>query len=270
MKHGRTTVVCVLSGTLLAPAAFAASNPQSNNYDRIAASNPFRLKPIPPPPPVIPPVVEVQKEPASKLILQGITDILGVKMALLEVQPAPPNNTKISHLTLSEGERSGDIEIVSIDEVAGTVRVKNQGRPDTLDFSVATKTVAASMPAAVIPGARPGVTPIVTPTSATPSIPLPAPAAVQRSIPLPVTSRQIRSTTSNGLTPMTPNTLPSLLGGGVAAGGAAVTPAVEEAPLTPGEQIIMMEINRELTKEKVIRRELPPIPPTPITPPGMP
>jgi hypothetical protein len=257
MKHGRTTVVCVLSGALLAPAANAASNPSGNNYDTIAVSNPFRLKPIPPP--QAPPVAEIPQTPASTLILQGITDILGQKMAMLEVQP--PNNAPKTHMTMSEGERIGDIEVVSIDVVAGIVQVKNQGIPKTLDFSAAAKAVASSLPSATIPAA----TPLLSPGSVLPlptPVPNPAstPAPTPRTVPLG-TSRQIRTgntvPVASGLTPMVPTELPSI--GGVRS---TVGEVPKDAPITPEEQIIIMEVNRELTKDK----GYPPLPPTPVTP----
>ena len=254
MKRGRTTVACVLSGALLAPAVFAAANPQGNGYDAIAVSNPFRLKPIPPTPPIVTP--EPPKPPMSKLILQGITDILGPKTAMLEVQP--PNNAPKTHLTMAEGERLGDIEIVSIDVVAGVVQVMNQGIPERLDFSVAAKAVATSSPSAVIPSpVMPGASPVES---------LPAPVTVPRTT-LPAGTRTIRTpgATSSSLTPMTPAALPSLT-----TSAPAPATAAKEAPLTAEEQIIHMEINRELTKQKVINGELPPIPPTSVTPPGAP
>jgi hypothetical protein len=247
MKRGQTALVCVLSGALLAPSAHAVADPGRNAYQTIADANPFRLKPIPV---AVPVSVDPPKAPMSQLVLTGITDILGEKMALLEVQP--PNNGKKAYLTLSEGQRDGDIEIVSIDEKAGVVQVVNQGTPLSLDFTIASKNVSASMPSATIPAATPG--------GAFPGV---------ISTPKPAVIRTIRTSAAvtSGATP--PGTAtPALPSASVSVGGnPALAPAAAEAPLKPDEQIILMEINRELTKEKVANGELPPLPPTPLTPP---
>jgi hypothetical protein len=56
-------------------------------------------------------------------------------------------------------------------------------------------------------------------------------------------------------------------GGGTTTGGTTTRGAQSGQQMTPDEQVIHMEINRELTKEKVARGEMPPLPPT-TPPPG--
>ena len=101
-----------------------------HRYMEIAARNVFRLQPprrAPDPPPA----------PLPRITLVGITTILPVKRALLKVQfPAqPPEPTKVVNCILALGQREGPIEILAIDETAGSVRVNNSGAEMLLSFA---------------------------------------------------------------------------------------------------------------------------------------
>lgn len=94
-----------------------------NPYLGIAGSNVFRLKPpqrqgtdLPPAP-----------LPRAKAV--GITTILRAKLALLKVYlPAiPPEPAKEFSCILTVGQREGPIEVLEIDEMAGSVKVNNSG-----------------------------------------------------------------------------------------------------------------------------------------------
>src|SRR5262249_7303536 len=82
-------------------------------------------------------VVPEQPPPAlPRIALNGITT-MGRKLAFLKVQsPQGPGQQGKGEesLTLTEGQREGDIEILEIDEKAGTVRVKNSGTEMTIGF----------------------------------------------------------------------------------------------------------------------------------------
>jgi hypothetical protein len=96
----------------------------------IAARNVFRLQPprqAPSPPPAQLP----------RITLVGITTILQVKRALLKVQfPAqPPEPAKEVNYILALGQREGPIEILAIEETAGSVRVNNSGTEMLLNFA---------------------------------------------------------------------------------------------------------------------------------------
>lgn len=95
----------------------------------IAGSNVFRLKAPQPPPPPLQPV------PLARAKLVGITT-LGDKRALLKVyRPAnPPEPAKEVSCILAVGQRDGPIEVLEIDEVAGTVKVKNSDAMMVLTF----------------------------------------------------------------------------------------------------------------------------------------
>lgn len=99
------------------------------HYERIAERNAFRLQP--PPPPAKPPA-----PPAPKVFLTGITTILGRKLALFEIVAAPSGRpgerVQPESFILTEGQRGGPLEVVAIDEHAGSVRVRDDGGLMTL------------------------------------------------------------------------------------------------------------------------------------------
>jgi hypothetical protein len=92
--------VWVLSGCLLCSATRAASSsPPDNPYHKISERNVFGLKP-PQPVIVVPP-----SGPLPRIVLTGITTILGDKRALLKIQfPAYPSRpAKEQSTILAEG-----------------------------------------------------------------------------------------------------------------------------------------------------------------------
>jgi hypothetical protein len=108
-----------------------------------------------------------------KVILTGLTTILGYNIALLKVQyPAKPGEpAKEQSLTLKQGERDGEIEVVDIDIPKETVQVNNSGTLMPVTFDKLPPTPApAPAPA---PGAAAPPVPNLTsnPGMATPTIP---------------------------------------------------------------------------------------------------
>jgi hypothetical protein len=98
----------------------------------IPERNAFGLKPAP-----IPTIVDPPPTPLPKLILTGITTILGNKLALMKAVPPgnPPGRAVTEEsLILAEGQREGNVEVLNIDENAGSVRVNNSGSIMTLTF----------------------------------------------------------------------------------------------------------------------------------------
>src|SRR6266481_118309 len=141
-------------------AATAFANNTENPYQGIVDRNVFGLRPPPPPPSNEPP-----KPPIPAINLTGITTILGKKMAFMTVQlPTKPGEQAKPGPTsfmLCEGERDGDIEVVSIDEVAGTVKVNDCGTITNVAFGKLPSTPAPTMAGA--PGGIPSPNPIVAP-----------------------------------------------------------------------------------------------------------
>jgi hypothetical protein len=318
MTRGGKTLVCGLS-SLLACAGLLAATPGTpanagadtdadaeagdaaapaepeaprHPYSAISERNVFALKPPPPPPE--PPS---EKAPALKITLTGITTILGNKRALLETpaepaKPGQPAKGKQFYM-LTEGQRDGDLEVLQIDEVAGTVKVRNSDITETLSFEKngnkpMTAPAVAGQPG-VIPPPIGGMSPIPAPPSATPTIPGVSGGGLR---PLPTrTIRGPRSGTSSSTSPASPTTTASLSTSGTASAPTVIggAPAVHVSPsptqaspsqpivlrswppegnLTAEEQALLHAAEVEMRKNNP---NLPPLPPTPFTPtPGAP
>jgi hypothetical protein len=99
-----------------------------NPYLAIAGSNVFRLKA---PEPIR---VELPPTPLARAKVAGITTFPADKLALLKVYlPAiPPEPAKEVSCILTVGQRQGPIEVVEIDEAAGSVKVNNSGTVQVL------------------------------------------------------------------------------------------------------------------------------------------
>ena len=158
MKQGQRMLICALAGVVLCTSGNAAtSDAPGNPYQGIVDRNVFGLKSPPPPPDP-----EANKPPPPKVFLTGITTILGNKRALLKTTPPakPGEPAKEQSFTLGEGQRDGEIEVLEIDEKAGTVKVNDYGTITTLDFDKNGVKVAGGVPPAPgapgAPAARPG------------------------------------------------------------------------------------------------------------------
>jgi hypothetical protein len=155
MCGGKVAVFYVLIGSLLVVAMKpVTTNASENPYAGITDRNVFDLKP-----PLAPVRPEDLKTPPPDLKLTGITSILGMKQALLKAQiPArPPQQAKEEFYILTEKQSEGDVEVIAIDEKAGTVKVNNHGTPQTLDFvnNGVKLPNAASLPVPPGPGQAP-------------------------------------------------------------------------------------------------------------------
>jgi hypothetical protein len=205
MKRGKKVLFCILGGLvlcgLLCPGTLVATE---GPYSGIFTRNPFGLKPPPPPPPD--PAL-LNKPPPPKLTLTGITTLFGNKRALIKgsFPPKPGDPAKEQFLTLSEGERQGEVEVLTIDEKKGEVTVVEFGVTVSLTFPVMPATPApppvipgiapAPVPGLAVPVATPGhviPAPVVRPIRSPISLPQPSPAGVPppppsaSAIPIPV------------------------------------------------------------------------------------
>ncbi|TAL02357.1 MAG: hypothetical protein EPO07_07425 [Verrucomicrobia bacterium] len=207
MKRDVKTMMLLAAGGLLClRVAAVTADPADNRYKVISERNVFGLKP--PPPPVDP---ASQKPPPPKITLQGITRFLDKKQALFKVAlPArPPEPAKESSLVLAEGERSGEITVLEIDETAGAIKFDNYGTVQTLTLEK-----DAAKPT---PGALP-------PPMMAPSMPMPMGGAA---IPAPAPAGGGVSTTTIGggqMKTIPTRPLRATPEGGTPVGGAAVTP----------------------------------------------
>ena len=154
MMRGRRTLSFVLGGFVLGLGARGLiADVPGNPYQGIVERNVFNLKP---PPPVGPP--EPPPAPVPKITLTGITTILGNKRALMKVlePPKPPQAAKEESYILTEGQRDGEIEVLAIDEQAGTVKVNNHGTVQELTFDKDGAKLPGSPLSAAVPPGMPG------------------------------------------------------------------------------------------------------------------
>src|SRR5437867_684786 len=125
MKARTASQVVALSILLGTGPAWADDTDSQNPYITVVARNVFGLKPIPPalPPP------EPPKPPTPPITLNGITTILGHKLALISYQPPPKPGepSKPMSLNIGEGEQDGDVLVEEINVEAGTVKGKAFG-----------------------------------------------------------------------------------------------------------------------------------------------
>lgn len=103
-------------------AAFSASAAlASNPYRAIVARNAFRLRtelPRLPEPPVVPP------PPAIKVEVTGVADVIGRKVALVEI--ASPGQPLLRPI-MAEGETVGAVQLLHIDIAQARIRMRIQG-----------------------------------------------------------------------------------------------------------------------------------------------
>ena len=128
----RVKLLVLLSSTLVlgATARATVADTSLSPYQGIAASNVFRLNPLgvslPDPP----------AAPLPRVTLAGITTFSDRRIALLKVRmPASPGQqAREVSCILSEGQRAGPIEVLQINEKAGSVKVNNSGTVIVLTF----------------------------------------------------------------------------------------------------------------------------------------
>jgi hypothetical protein len=232
MKCGKMAVWQV--GILLLLPAVGVAVSDDNPYKSIVSRNPFALVPPPPPPPAQP------ATPPANIKLTGITTMMGNKRALLMVQESG-QKTEQSYI-LREGQREGQIEVLEIDEKAGSVKVKNGDVVSVLSFDKDGIKLAGGPPAAPPPpSAGSSVTPKTVP-----------PTPAQRQIP----ARQLRLPRSqqNPQLPQTPQTQ------------SIQSQRIQSQEPEPSPQLvaqlIAMEVHALEKKAEIDRGDYPPLPPT--------
>lgn len=229
----------------------AITNANSHSWKVIVERNPFGLKP-----PAPPPKVEAPSPPAPKteVTLTGIASMLGSTKAYLITKEQGKSDPK--YVSLSAGEADGAVEVLEINEKAGTVKINNAGVPTLLNFKDNGIKTAAAAPAPnpnsalVMPGGRPMI-----------ALPPPNPNV---SVPQPSTFLPGGALNPAGGTdplrtiPLRPSRLPS-----TSQSQNTTVPHPPQPSMSAEESIIHMEILRETRGS-----ELPPLPPTPLTTPA--
>jgi len=234
-----------------------------NPYERIIARNLFGLKDPPPP---APPVSD--KPPTPAITLQGFTTILGKNQVLFKVAlPArPPQPASEISKILAEGDSEDEISVLEINLVDRSVKFDNHGSVEVKNIkdhaakpAGSPVTLAGGVPQPAAPGLNVGsVTPppAFAANTATPggTAGLSSRASALQNIP----TRQTRAN-ANTTTTTTPY-------GMVTTQNPTPQPGQNWPPertMTPEEQEILIEVERERNKNNP---NYPPLPPTSITP----
>jgi hypothetical protein len=241
MKCVGKIAVCLAGGLALNAGLSAAEAVSPNNpYAPIVVRNVFGLNP----PQVVDP--NQNTEPPPKITPNGIMTIFGNRQVLFKVSiPARPGiPAKDEDYILGEGQRQDDIEVTSIDEKSGLVTFNNHG-------------TVQQIPLAVAPTLAMAVAANQNPNTATPN------------------SRRFGGGGRLGRNFIIGNSGNNYNG---ANNGANNGSNLRSMPTTqqpvqqidPDQQIIMMEVNRQATADQVRSGDMPPLPPTELTPEGAP
>ena len=272
MTHAKKMLLSLLvSLALCAGANAVVADSSATAYQSIVDRNVFGLKPPPPPPDP-----EATKPPPPKITLTGITTIFGNKRALMKATPPPkpPDPAKEQTYMLTEGQRDGDIEVLEIDEKANTVKVRNYGVEQTLNFDKDGVKLSSTIPGgAPVPG--PGGIPA--PASANPFA---APGGFNKAIP----TRSLRLPVPGATGTPGAMAAPGTTGASAEAGGVALpgfgSASAQAQPagsglttiggfptstgLSPEENVILYEANRLKNAEAVKAGRLPRMPAHPM------
>jgi hypothetical protein len=175
---------------------------------------------------------------------------------------------------MDEGERRGALEVVRIDTETRDVEFKDSGNLVKLNLKDFVSKTAGAAPGTVpAPGipipAIPAVPRLGAPAMPSPAtIPTAGPAGGGIMTPANVPQRTLRTTPLGVSLPAANPAVSGIPGAGPAfVPGmptiATATPQPQQVQLTPEEQIIIMEVEREKHKNNP---NYPPLPPTPLTP----
>jgi len=130
--NGREKFVVWLLGSLLLCAAARATGAHvsRNPYQGIVRHNVFALR-MP-----SPAIKDPPKSPPPQVTLTGISTLLPRKCAMLRVRfpPQPGKSAEERSYLLAEGEQSGQVKVLAIDEKSGTVKANICGTIMTLTF----------------------------------------------------------------------------------------------------------------------------------------
>ena len=248
-----------LCSALLLSAFFS----QANQYQEIVDRNLFGLKP--------PPSAESQAPPKPempKLTLTGITTILGNKRALLKTAPKPGKQgeaAKEESYILAEGQRDGDIEVISIDEKAGIVRLTYGGDPVTLSF----EKDGPKGPGG--PGGGPQGPPPGAPPQAPPGITRPGLRTIPtRSLRPPMPGAPALPGTSAAATPAPGGAPAADTAAAAAASQTQQTQQAQQQDLSPEELLILQDLQKDSAKDNQGTAQRPSRPGVPGAPPNFP
>jgi len=179
--------------------------------------------------------------------------IFGNLQVLFKVTGKP--NGKEDSYILMEGQRQDDIEVTKIDEKNGIVTFNNHGVVQTLPL-VAAAPSSGSTPSPV--GGNPAV-PGFNPNNGNGNNPGGFGRFGQRGGRVRGGQNAPNMDNSNGNDSSNLRAVPTR-------NGSNLGPSQNLPQLSPEEQVVGIELNRELTKQQVLEGSMPPLPPTAMTP----
>lgn len=243
-------LMSVLASGLVARSVVAA-NDDGNPYAPIVTRNIFGLVPIP----VHDPANDVPEPPPPKITPNGIMILFGKLQVLFKVAGvAKPNQPpKDESYVMGEGERQDEIEVQAIDEKSATITFNNHGTIQKLSLVAGTASSGAAPAAPGVPGGMP------MPTVA-PGIPGASPVAAGFG------GRFGRGRPPGAGSP-SPSAGPAFGGGGNSAIYNPAAEAAQQPQMTPEQQILMIEAQREKYRQEG-NPIGPLLPPTAMTPPA--
>lgn len=257
MKSGRKTSVLFAASLLAAASLSAADNP----YRSISEKNAFRLVE---PPKIKPPEI-VKTEPPTNVKFMGTSGVGSEITAWFAIDKKDPKNPSPIYVSLSPGERNsaagmGGLELVQLIDAEGSAKIRYNDEERIVSIEKASKT---SGPAG--PGSMPGQ-PMIPTFGGAAFTPTPqAPAASVLANPV---GGQFQPGGSAVPPPSLPvNTLQGIPSRTMRSGAVAnPTPDSSAKPLTYEQSVVHMEVLRAMTQKQVNNGELPPLPPTQLTP----
>ena len=286
--HGRF----LIAASSLALGASALAISADNPYKVIFERNAFKLNP----PLKEKPVEQPQEAPLPNVELTGFSQVGDEKKAWFMISPTKPGpNEQPQYVSLRAGERTaisgGSIELKELNDAREETRVLISGKEATYTMKHAPRSSVPGMqapPGGAVPP-PPTYVPNGAPRAATPFAPAPQAGAGQSGVisgtsssvvagqgsPLPTVQSTLVPKPAAAAPQVNSLTVQSLDGAirvptrtvrlttGAAQNGVIATPPAK--PMTAEESIIAVEVNRELTKDAVARKELPPLPPTPLS-----
>jgi hypothetical protein len=245
-------IVCAAFSETLAGIDFS-------HYNRdITNRNAFGLKPVQLPPD---PSTNAPPEAPINVEFTGITTFMGVKKAYFRIPEVGKPNIFLFP-AIAEGEKDYGIEVISVNEADGAVKISHQGTVRTLTFLAnGNKPNNAALPAMPPPG---GIPPGIRPVMPMPNSAVPPPPTVTTT-----TSFTPPAMGGMGAQPNMISPANAAVSVGVTASGARNIPVRPlRSPVTREDEaalvtsMVNIEVSRELTKDKVASGEMPPLPPT--------
>jgi len=207
--------------------------------------------------------------PPPPIELKGISSMFGKQQVLFSaiVPGAEPNEpaNKTSFI-LQVGQSQDDIEVLEINEAAGTIKFRNHGVEEEKSLEKDSAKVVATAPVTPFPGVVPGKPGVLPPAARV----TPSPAGGSTVTVLGSAGSSLRNIPSRTMRGPTTSTV----GGGFPTIGntaAQTTSAAQQKPLSPEEQVLMMKAMQEVSSvpggNQLLNNGNPYAPPPPPMPP---